>query len=94
MGFYHPHLLTSNLALWLLAVIEYTAGSFSVTNATSKHDQVYVTDGSRYCVNAKSFLGLVATRDFSELWCESEKDIYRAIYPWVACEVCEDTHEW
>ena len=65
----------------------------AVTNATSKSDQVYVTDGSRCCVNAKSFLGLVATRDFSELWCESEKDIYRAIYPWVACEISEDVHE-
>lgn len=66
----------------------------AVSNATGKDDHVYVTDGKRCCVNAKSFLGLVATRDFEELWCESEKDIYRAIYPFVACDVKEGTsHE-
>jgi hypothetical protein len=51
----------------------------AVSHATGKNDNVYVTDGDRCCVNAKSFLGLVATRDFNELWCESEKDIYSAI---------------
>ena len=51
----------------------------AVSHATSKHDKVYVTDGDRCCINAKSFLGLVAARDFDELWCESEKDIYSAI---------------
>ena len=51
----------------------------AVTNAVSKADKVYVTDGDRCCVNAKSFLGLIAARDFNELWCESEKDIYHAI---------------
>lgn len=51
----------------------------AVTHATSKEDRVYVTDGGRYCINAKSFLGLVAAREFDELWCESDKDIYTAI---------------
>lgn len=51
----------------------------AVSHATGKDDQVYVTDGDRCCVSAKSFLGLVATRDFTELWCESEKDIYSSI---------------
>ena len=51
----------------------------AVSNAVSKNDKVYVTDGDRCCINAKSFLGLVAARDFDELWCESEKDIYHAI---------------
>lgn len=51
----------------------------AVTHATSKEDRVYVTDGDRCCINAKSFLGLVAAREFDELWCESEKDIYTAI---------------
>jgi len=36
-------------------------------------------DGGRCCINAKSFLGLVAAREFDELWCESDKDIYTAI---------------
>lgn len=51
----------------------------AVTHATSKGDRVYVTDGDRCCINAKSFLGLVAAREFDELWCESDKDIYTAI---------------
>ena len=53
----------------------------AVHYATSKHDQVWVKDGKGSCINAKSFLGLVAVRDFSEIWCESEKDIYSAIRP-------------
>ena len=55
----------------------------AVTHATSKEDKVYVTDGDKCCISAKSFLGLIATRDFSELWCESEKDIYTHIMPFV-----------
>ena len=51
----------------------------AVTQATGRNDKVYVTDGNHYCINAKSFLGLVAAREFEELWCESEKDIYNAI---------------
>ncbi len=51
----------------------------AVSHATSKNEKVYVTDGDRCCINAKSFLGLVAARDFDELWCESEKDIYSSI---------------
>lgn len=55
----------------------------AVSHATGKNDNVYVTDGNRCCISAKSFLGLVATKDFNELWCESEKDIYSAISPFV-----------
>lgn len=51
----------------------------AVTHATGRGDRVYVTDGDRCCINAKSFLGLVAAREFDELWCESDKDIYTAI---------------
>ena len=55
----------------------------AVAHATGKNDKVYVTDGERCCINAKSFLGLVAARDFDELWCESEKDIYSSIKPFI-----------
>ena len=51
----------------------------AVANAVGKNDEVYVTDGGRCCISAKSFLGLVAAREFDELWCESDKDIYTAI---------------
>ena len=59
----------------------------AVHNATGKNDKVWVTDGAGSRINAKSFLGLHAAREFNEIWCESEKDIYRAIYPFVATEV-------
>ena len=51
----------------------------AVAHATNKGDQVWVKDGKGSCVSALSFLGLAATRDFEELWCESEKDIYSSI---------------
>lgn len=62
----------------------------AVHNATGKDDKVWVTDGEGARIHAKSFLGLVATRDFKEIWCESEKDIYRAIYPFIAENSPED----
>ena len=62
----------------------------AVTNAVGKHDEVYVTDGNRCCINAKSFLGLIAAREFDTLYCECDKDIYHAIYPFLASEVCEN----
>lgn len=51
----------------------------AVHHATGKYDKVWVKDNEGSCISAKSFLGLVAARDFEELWCESEKDIYQAI---------------
>jgi hypothetical protein len=51
----------------------------AVANATGKNDTVWVKDTKGSAINAKSFLGLVATRDFDEIWCESEKDIYHEI---------------
>lgn len=55
----------------------------AVAHNTGKNDTVWVKDTKGSCINAKSFLGLVATRDFDEIWCESEKDIYSAIRPFV-----------
>ena len=51
----------------------------AVETATSITDKVYVTDGDRMCVNAKSFLGLIHAREFSKIYVESEKDIYTKI---------------
>ena len=51
----------------------------AVHHATGKHDKVWVKDTEGSCISAKSFLGLVAARDFNEIWCESEKDIYSYI---------------
>lgn len=66
----------------------------AIETATNKNDKVYVTDGDRMCVNAKSFLGLVHAREFENIYVESDKDIYRAIYPFLACEIMEGkSHE-
>lgn len=52
--------------------------------ATSKvAEKVYVTDGDRLCIDGKSFLGLAHAKEFSELWCECERDIYTIIEPFV-----------
>lgn len=55
--------------------------------ATSKiKEKIYVTDGNKLCINGKSFLGLAHAREFTELWCECEKDIYTIIEPFVVTE--------
>lgn len=63
---------------------------FAVAHATGKNDQVWVTDGKGSRISATSFLGLIATREFNEIYVESEKDIYSKIKDFV---VEEDIHE-
>jgi hypothetical protein len=55
----------------------------AVATATSSTDKVYVTDGDRMCIDAKSFLGLVHAREFRKIYVESEKDIYTRIREFV-----------
>ncbi len=55
----------------------------AVELATTKDEKVYVTDGDRMCVNAKSFLGLVHAREFNKIYVESEKDIYNKIQDFI-----------
>ena len=55
----------------------------AVTTATNTSDKVYVTNGGRLCIDAKSFLGLIHAREFDELYCECEKDIYTKISQFV-----------
>ena len=58
----------------------------AVETATSSSDKVYVTDGDKMCVNAKSFLGLIHAREFSKIYVESEKDIYTKIKDFIVEE--------
>lgn len=58
----------------------------AVETATSVTDKVYVTDGEKMCVNAKSFLGLIHAREFNKIYVESEKDIYTKIREFVVEE--------
>lgn len=62
----------------------------AVEMATSVTDRVYVTDGDKMCVNAKSFLGLIHAREFSEIYVESEKDIYTKIRDFIIEEGYSD----
>lgn len=45
---------------------------------------VNLIDGHGYCVSAKSLIGAVATMDWSQVYAESEKDIYSYITEFVA----------
>lgn len=58
----------------------------AVETATASTDKVYVTDGDRMCVNAKSFLGLIHAREFNKIYVESEKDIYTKIKDFIVEE--------
>lgn len=58
----------------------------AVETATLKTDKVYVTDGDRMCVNAKSFLGLIHAREFDKIYVESDKDIYTKIRDFIVEE--------
>ena len=48
---------------------------------------VYLTDKDRaFVVSAKSMLGAIYSMEWGEVWCESDKDIYHLIAPFVAQE--------
>jgi hypothetical protein len=48
--------------------------------------KITITDAGGLRVNAKSVLGALHALEFSEIWCESEKDIYGAIADFVIIE--------
>lgn len=47
---------------------------------------VHITDGAGLKVSAKSVLGVMYAMEFSEIWCECEKDIYSHIEPFIVLE--------
>ena len=47
--------------------------------ATAHDFRITLTDGKEFCVSAKSFMGAMATVEWDELYCESEKEIYGEI---------------
>lgn len=48
--------------------------------------KITITDGQGLTVNAKSVLGALHAMEFTELWLESENDIYMAIEPFIIVE--------
>ena len=56
------------------------------TEICSSFDETYtikVKDGQGNVVNAKSLMGMIYSLEFSDMWCESNKDIYSAINEFV-----------
>lgn len=47
---------------------------------------IVVKDPTGLCVNAKSILGALHAMEFTELWCESEFDIYMKIQDFIVVE--------
>jgi len=50
-----------------------------VNTATRADGAVKLVDGNGFCVNGKSLLGVMATIEWNDLYCESENDIYADI---------------
>lgn len=46
-----------------------------VNIASTLDGRITITDNAGLCVSAKSLLGVLYSIEFSELWCESDKDI-------------------
>jgi hypothetical protein len=57
-----------------------------VSICTRLGGNIKLTDGQDYCVNARSLLGILATADWSEVYVESEEDIYQHIQEFVVIE--------
>ena len=67
--------------------LDTTSDIASFVLATSKiKEHVYVTNGDKLCIDGKSFLGLAHASEFDQLYCESERDIYNIIEPFVLLE--------
>lgn len=45
--------------------------------------KIDLVDGSGYCVSAKSLVGAIATMDWTQVFVESEKDIYLHIQDFI-----------
>lgn len=56
-----------------------------VLAVSSVKPEVYITSG-RICISGKSFLGLAHAKEFADLWCECEEDIYSKISAFVVNE--------
>lgn len=59
--------------------------NFVLATSTVK-EKVYVTNGGRLCIDGKSFLGLAHAKEFEELWCECDRDIYFLIEHFIVNE--------
>lgn len=51
--------------------------------ASKSTGYVYITDNNGLRVNGKSVLGALHAMEFSEIWCETEQEMYSAIKEFV-----------
>lgn len=56
--------------------------NFVLIASTVKSD-VYLTNAKCLRVSGKSFLGVAHAKEFDELWCECEEDIYTKIQQFI-----------
>lgn len=49
-------------------------------------EPVHLTDGNHFKVSGKSMLGAVYTMEWSEVYCECEKDISGQLMDFIVCE--------
>ena len=61
------------------------ANKFAAITSTLE-GKITITDTKGLRVNAKSVLGALYALEFTELWCESENDIYSHIRDFVVIE--------
>lgn len=54
-----------------------------ITSKIPSNSKITVTDNNGMVVNARSVMGMIYAMEFSELWCESDKDIYSSIREFV-----------
>ena len=47
--------------------------------ANSVKSKIHLTNDDGLCVDGKSFLGVAHAREFANLWCVSDEDIYTKI---------------
>lgn len=55
-----------------------------IANSTPK--AVLLTNNDHLCVDGKSFLGVAYSREFNDLWCETEADLYTKLQPYIVTD--------
>lgn len=54
-----------------------------VAKISANNKNAVLTDGNKYCVSAKSFLGAVLTMEWNQVFIESDDEIFSCIRKWV-----------
>lgn len=57
-----------------------------VTIASSINGKITITDGNGLCVNGKSVLGALHAMEFTDLYCESEAEVYHRLNKFIVEE--------